>query len=103
MLGVDLCVIFIIMSLDQSVLYVIAEITELEIFLHVKLIKQSGENSPSITIMKLSQVYEECYKGLEKLNPGVHKGEDQTHSIMMITMKTLYQLLTILVLPDTTV
>ena len=69
MLKVDLCVIFINMNLDQSALYVIAEITELEIPLHVKLIKQSGENSPSITIVKLSQVYEECCEGLENLNP----------------------------------
>src|ERR1700734_3982765 len=96
MLGVDLCVIFIILNWDQSVLYVIVEITELEIPRHVKLIKQSGENFPNIAIIKLSQVYEECYKGLEKLNPGIHEGEDQTHSVMMITMKTLYQLPTIL-------
>jgi hypothetical protein len=95
MLGVDHCVIFIITNLDQSVLYVTAEITELEIPLHVKSIKQSGENSPSFT-------YEECYKG-KKLNPGTHKEEDQTHSVMMMIMKTLHQLQIILALPDITV
>jgi hypothetical protein len=103
MLGVDHCVIFIIKNLDQSVLYVIAEVTELEIPLHVKLIKQSGENFLSITIVRLIRVYKECYEGQEKLNPGIHKGEDKTHSVMMITMKILHQLPTILALPDITV
>ena len=103
MLGVDLCVKSIIMNLDQNVLYMIAEITGLEIPLHVKLINQSGKNTPRIAIIKLNQKSEEYYKGLEKHNLGIHKEDNQTHRVMIIIMKNLHQLPTILALPDITV
>jgi hypothetical protein len=77
--------------------------TELEIPLRAKHIRQSGENMQNIELVKLDQEFVECYKGLEKLNLGIHKEEVQTHSVMMMIMRNHHHLLTILVQPDITV
>src|SRR5467141_4476821 len=98
---VDLCVICIILNLGLSVLCVTVQITELIIPLPVKPIRQSGENTPNITLVKLDQESVECYKGLEKLNHGIHRLEDQILNIMMMIMR-IHLLLIILVQPDTT-
>jgi hypothetical protein len=97
------CVIYIIWNLGLSVLYVTVQITELEIPLHAKYIRQNGRNTQNIELVKLDQEFVECYKGLEKLNLGIHREEDQTHSVMMMIMKNHHYLPTILVQRDITV
>jgi hypothetical protein len=76
---------------------------ELEILLHVKHTRQSGENIQSITFVMFDQESVECYRGLERLKLGIHKGEVKIVSVMMMTMKTLLHLLTFSVQPDITV
>jgi hypothetical protein len=68
--------------------------TDLEIPLHVKLIRLNGENTQNIALVKLNPEYVECYKGLERVKLGTHTEEDQIHSVMMMTMKSLPLLLT---------
>jgi hypothetical protein len=53
--------------------------------------------------IKLDQVFRECYNGMGKLNLGIHKEEDQTHSTMMMIMRNHLYLPTILVQHDFTV
>jgi hypothetical protein len=86
------------MGLDA--LYVTVQTTDLETPLHVKHIRQSGENLQNIKLVKLDQVFGECYKGLGKLNLGIHKEEDQTHSAMMMLMRNHLYLPTISVQHD---
>src|SRR6266498_844171 len=100
---VDLCVICIILNLGLSVLCVTVQITELIIPLPVKPIRQSGENTPNIALVKLNQESVEYYKGLEKVNHGIHRLEDQILNVMMMIMRIHLLLLIILVQPDTTV
>jgi len=57
----------------------------------------------NVTFIKNNQQFIECYKDLERINLGIHKEEDQTHSVMMMIMKNHPHLLIILVQPDITV
>jgi len=82
---------------------VTVQITELIIPLPVKPIRQSGENTPNIALIKLDQESIECYKSLEKLNDVIHRLEDQILNVMMMIMRIHLLLLIILVQPDTTV
>jgi hypothetical protein len=76
--------------------------TELEILLHVKHTKKSGRNTQNTTLVMFDQEFVECYKGLERLKLGIHKGEVKIYSVMMMIMKTLLHLLTISVQLDIT-
>jgi len=58
-LGVDHCVIYIIYNLGLSVLYMTVQMTELEIPLHAKNIKQNGKNMQNIKLIKLDQEFVE--------------------------------------------
>jgi hypothetical protein len=97
------CVMCTMKNLGPNALYMTVETTDLETLVHVKDIRQSGENLQNIELLKLDQVFGECYKGLGKLNLGIHEGEDQTHSTMMMIMRNHLYLPTILVQQDFTV
>jgi len=57
--------------------------------------------TPNIALIKLDQESVECYKGLEKLNHGIHRLEDQILNV--IDDDNEDPPLIILVQPDTTV
>ena len=91
------CVMCTMKNLGPDALYVTVQTIDLETPLHVKHIRQSGENLQNIKLAKLDQVFGEFYKGLEKLNLGIPKEEDRTHNAMMMLMRNHLYLPTILV------
>jgi len=83
------CLMCTMKNLGPNALYVTVQMTDLETPLHVKHIRQSGENLQNIKPVKL--------------NLGIHKEEDQTYSAMMMIMRNHHCLPTILVQHDFTV
>ena len=84
------CVMCTMKNLVHNALYMTVWTTDLETPLHVKHIRQSGENLQNIKLVKLDQVFGECYKGLGKLKPEIHKEEDQTHSATWFIVDTFH-------------
>jgi hypothetical protein len=102
-IGVVHCVFIIYKNMGLDALFVIVEIFELIILVHVKHTRESGENIHNIVLAELNLVYAGCYNGLEKISLGIQSEEEQIHNVMMMPMRIHHLHQIILALQDTIV